>query len=254
MFWKKLTNERLKLALPALLATAFATSGVAQTNTVTSVTPTVARAPATSPAGRAHKIKAVDADNHTVLVNRPGVITIVIGTSEDSQDAARAAGKAMYPFQGRPDFQLIVVVDLRDSIATWAPSIATGRMRSSLDEEAIELKPYFLKNGNKGNPRKSLVVIPDFSGTICPQLGWINDGSEDLRGILFGVDGREIQRWDKIDDMAKLDADVRAAIKALMVSDQAKAALVAKTQGTKLIQPSSSHPPLLPPMTSIDSN
>jgi len=203
---------------------------------------------------RVRKIKAVDADNHSVLINRPGVITVVIGTSEDSQDAARAAGKAMYPFQGRPDFQLIVVVDLRDSIATWAPSIATGRMRSSLDEEAVELKPFFLKNGNKGNPRKSLIVIPDFSGTICPQLGWLNDGAGDLRGILFGVDGREIQRWDKIDDMTKLDADVRAAIKALMASDQAKAALIAKTQGTKLIQPSASHPPLLPPMPPSESN
>ena len=135
------------------------------------------------------KIKAMDADNHQVLINHPGAVTIVLGTNEDSQDAARAAGKVMYPLQGRPDFQLIVVVDLRDSIATWAPSIVLSRMRSSLDDEAIDLKPYFLKNGNKTNPRLSSHVIPDFSGTVCPQLGWTT-GSDDLRGILFGIDGR----------------------------------------------------------------
>jgi hypothetical protein len=194
------------------------------------------------------KLKAVDADNHTILLNRPGLITLVLGTGEDSQDAARAAGRAMYPLRGRPDFQLIVVVDLRDSIATWAPSIVLAQMRSNLDHEAIALKPYFLKNGNKGNPRNSSYVIPDFSGTICPQLGW-TDTSDHLRGILFGVNGREIERWDKIDDdMVKLQTDVRAAIQALIDADEAKAAGAAKTQGTKLIQPTTARPPLLPPL------
>jgi hypothetical protein len=205
-------------------------------------------APVTHPAGPASHVKkfrAMDADNHLVLINHPGVVTIVLGTNEDSQDAARAAGKVMYPLQGRPDFQLIVVVDLRGSIATWVPSVVLGRMRSSLDGEATELKPYFLKNGNKSNPRTSSYVIPDFSGTICPQLGWV-DGSDDLRGILFGIDGREIARWDKIDDMGKLQTDVRAAIQALIDADKAKAVLEAKTQGTKLIQLSTAHPPMLP--------
>lgn len=192
-----------------------------------------------------HKFRAVDADNHTVLINRPGLITLLLGTSEDSQDAARAAGVAMYPFRGRPDFQLIVVVDLRDSIATWAPSIVLSQMRSNLDREAIALKPYFLKNGNRSNPRLSSYVIADFSGTICPQLGW-TEGSDDLRGILFGIDGREIERWDKIDDMAKLQDDIRATLQTLIDADKAKAAEEAKTQGTKLIQPSSAHPPLIP--------
>ncbi len=197
-------------------------------------------------APRARKFRALDADNHTILLNRPGFISLVLGTSEDSQDAARAAGKAMYPLQGRADFQLIVVVDLRDSLATWVPSVVFAQMRSNLDGEAIELKPYFLKNGNKSDPRKSCYVIPDFKGTICPQLGW-TETSDNLRGILFGTDGREIQRWDKIEDMARLQTDVRAAIQALIDADEAKAAAAAKTEGTKLLQPPSPHPPLPPP-------
>ena len=222
----------------AMVACAFASSAQAQTTTP----------PAPAKLPPVHKFKAVDADNHTVLINRPGLITLLLGTSEDSQDAARAAGTAMYPLRGRPDFQLIVVVDLRGSIATWAPSIVLSQMRSNLDKEAIALKPYFLKNGNKSNPRASSYVIADFSGTICPQLGW-TDGADDLRGILFGVDGREIQRWDKIDDMTKLQTDVRAAIQALMDADKVKAEMEAKTQGTKLMQPSATHPPLQPMMS-----
>ena len=156
-------------------------------------------------------IKTTDADNHTIILNRPGMITVVIGTSEDSQDAARRAGRAMYPFQGMSDFQLVVVVDLRDSIASWVPSIVINHMRRSLDQEALELKPYFLKNGNKGNPRRSLHVVPDFKGKIVPLLNW--GGTPDqLHAILFGADGREIRRWDKIGNMDVLQGAVRSAL------------------------------------------
>jgi len=229
-----------------MAACALVSSAPAQT-TAPSVPVTHTAASISAPPLR--KFRAVDADNHTILLNHPGVITLVLGTNEDSQDGARAAGIAMYPLQGRPDFQLIVVVDLRDSIATWVPAIVLAKMRSNLDNEAIELKPYFLKNHNKSDPRKSSYVIPDFSGTICPQLGWTG-GSDDLRGILFGADGREIQRWDKLEDMAALQTNVRAAIQALIDADKAKSAALAKTQGSKLIQPPTPHlplPPLAPP-------
>jgi hypothetical protein len=156
-------------------------------------------------------LHAVDADNHNVLINRIGVVTALIGTSEASQQAARLAGTAMYPFQGRSDFQLIVAVDLRGSLANWAPGIAIGRMRSSLDDEAKELRPYFLKNGNRTNPRGFCHVIPDFDGKLFAQLGWPQE-SPKLRAIVFGADGREFKRFDQVDDMNALYDSVRAAI------------------------------------------
>jgi len=191
------------------------------------------------------KLRGTDADNRVVVLNRPGVVTVVIGTSEDSQDAARRAGVAMYPFEGRTDFQLIVVVDLRDSIATWAPSIVTSQMRSSLDEEAINLKPWFLKNGNHSNPRWTSHVIPDFSGTTCPQLGWTKT-SDELRAIIFGGDGREFRRWDKAEDMVALFNGVRDAILANIEANRARAAAAAKIPGrTTALSPRL--PPVPPP-------
>jgi len=168
----------------------------------------------------APQIKGVDADNHTIIVNKPGPVTLLLGTSEDSQDAARAAGKAMYPFQGLSDFQMIVVVDLRDSIAGWVPSIVLEQMRANLDKEAVEIKPYFLRNGNKGNPRESSHVIADFNGSIFPQLGWA-ESSEQLRGILFDSNGLEIKRWSKIQNMAELQNDVRVAIEIALKTGKA---------------------------------
>jgi hypothetical protein len=197
-----------------------------------------------APVARQRHIRALDADNHMVLLNRPGMISVIVGTSEDSQDAARIAGKAMYPFQGRPDFQLAVVVDLRNSIATWVPSIVINRMRSSLDGEAIELKPYFLKNGNRANPRNYVHVVPDFKGTVCPELGWTNT-SDKLRAIIFGADGREVERIDDVNDMTKFQADVKAAIQVQVDNEQARMAEDAKTPGSKLLQPVYQHPPII---------
>lgn len=195
------------------------------------------------------KFRAVDADDHNILINKPGMITLLLCTSEDSQEAARSAGKAMYPIQGRPDFQLIVVVDLRDSIATWLPSVVLSKMRSNLDKEAIALKPYFLKNGNTSDPRKSSYVIADFNGVICPQLGW-NDSSDEMRGILFGADSREIKRWDKIEDktedMNNLYTDVHTAIQAFIDLNLAKVAAANKAKGTKFLQPAVVPRPLPP--------
>jgi len=173
----------------------------------------------------AAKIKTTDADNHTIILNRPGLVTLVVGTSEDSQDAAREAGKAMYPFQGKKDFSLIVVVDLRDSIAAWVPSVVIDHMRKSLDQEAIELKPYYLQNGNPENPRHFCHVVPDFKGTIVPQLNWTGTPDQ-LHAILYGTDGREIKRWEDVEDMAKLQADVKSALLAAEAADRARAATV----------------------------
>ncbi len=165
------------------------------------------------PSPAAPEIKATDCDNHTVILNKAGVITMVIGTSEDSQDAARSAARVIYPFQGKRDFQFVVVVDLRDSIAAWVPSIVINRMRKSLDIEALTLKTYFLRNGNTADPRLSSHAVPDFKGTIVPELGW-NGRPDQLHAILYGADGREIQRWENVDNMDKLQSAVRAALQA----------------------------------------
>ncbi|HUB67185.1 MAG TPA: hypothetical protein VL981_06845 [Candidatus Methylacidiphilales bacterium] len=207
---------------------------------------------ATQPAGAIpiiHRIRAVDADNRTIVINKPGLVTLLLGTSEDSQDAAREAGRTVYPLRGRPDFQLVVVVDLRDSLANWVPSIVLSQMRQNLDKEAILLKPYYLKNGNKSNPRASSYVIADFNGSVCPQLGW-PESSDDLRGILFGADGHEIKRWPKIDKMNEMLADVWAAVLALDNAKKARAAEQAKNQGSKIIQP----PPPPRPLPPIPTN
>lgn len=191
------------------------------------------------------RIRALDADNHNIVINRNGVVTVLIGTSEDSQEAARQAGVTMYPFQGRPDFQLIVAVDLRGSLANWAPGIAIGRMRSSLDGEANELKPYYLKNGNHSNPRGYCHVIPDFDGRLFSLLGWPGT-SKDLRAIVYAADGREYKRFDRVESMNALYGSVRSAIAeyiALRKSRQAAAPPVPDTRSSALSPP---EPPLPP--------
>jgi hypothetical protein len=225
----------LAFSRPAIAAP----SSASTTNAVANPQP-----PAEVPAAR--KYHATDADGKNVPLNPPGHITVIVGTNEDSQDAARAAGRAMYPFQGRPDFGLIVVVDLRHTVASWVPSMVISRMKVSLDQEVFELKPYYLKNGNRNNPRGYSHVIPDFTGTICPQLEW-KEHDEKLRIIIFGVDGRILESVDNLEaaDMTKIQADVRKAIQAQVEIEQAKLAAAGKPQPF-FPKPVLQHPPIVP--------
>jgi len=221
----------LALSQPAVAAPPSSTNAVANP-----------QPPTEAPAAR--KFHATDADGKSVLLNPLGHITVIVGTNEDSQDAARAAGRAMYPFQGRPDFALIVVVDLRHSIASWVPSMVISRMKVSLDQEAFELKPYYLKNGNRNNPRSYSHVVPDFTGTICPQLEW-KEHDEKLRIIIFGVDGRILESLDGLEaaDMTKIQADVRKAIQAQVDLEHAKIVAAGKPQPW-WPKPVLQHPPI----------
>jgi hypothetical protein len=224
MWWKSSSvffdvTRRAVLVFAAILLGAIATAGGGRA--------------APADAAPAPKLYAIDADGDNVLLNKPGYVTVVLGTNESSQDGARAAGRAMYPFQGLTDFQLIVVADLRDSIAGWVPSIVISRMKTSLDREAIELKPFYLKNGNTNNPRQYSHCIPDFKGTICPQLGWA-ESTESLRAIIFGPDGHEIRRWDKLENMGRLANDVRSALQAHADAEKKADALKAKAAAAGL--------------------
>jgi hypothetical protein len=196
-------------------------------------------------APRVKHFRAIDADNHSVVINRPGVITALIGTSEDSQEEARQAGIAMYPFQGRPDFQLIVAVDLHDSMATWAPGIAISRMKSSLDDEAVDLRPYYLKNGNRSNPRGACHVIPDFNDRLFMELGWPQPSSS-LRAIVFSADGREYKRFDQLGDVNLLYNAVRSAIADYLTVKKAHAEGGPPVPGTRTSALSPQLPPLPP--------
>ncbi|MEJ0001428.1 MAG: hypothetical protein WDO13_21250 [Verrucomicrobiota bacterium] len=156
-------------------------------------------------------LTVTDADNHQLVLNAPGAVSVILGTSPDSQDAARRASLAMNPFQGRPGFRYIVTVDLRSSIAAWVPSIVIRRMQRSLDGQAAELKPYYLRNGNTQDPRPHCYLVPDFRGTVLPQLKW-GGRSDQLHAIVYGPNGRELARWDNLTDLTKLQAVVRTAL------------------------------------------
>ena len=125
--------------------------------------------------------------------------------------------------------------------------MAISRMKSSLDGEAVELKPYFLKNGNRGNPRSSCRVVPDFKGTLFAQLGW-PQSSSDLRAVIFGSDGKEYKRFDKVDNMNLLFNTVRSAISDYVALRRAHAAAAPPVPGTRSTALGPNLPPLPPPL------
>ena len=158
-------------------------------------------------------ILATDADGRPVAVNAPGKVVAVLSSSPATQDQTRAAGRVLDGYRGRPDFRLVIVVDLRGSFAGVVPGIVRRRMRDELDKEAVRLAPFYRANGNANDPRPDMESIPDFDGTVCKPLGWAETPGK-LRVVLFGADGKPLAHWDDLQpaDYPKLHAAARQAL------------------------------------------
>lgn len=113
----------------------------------------------------------------------PAFATVVIYSNQTVQRQTRVAGRIFDQFQGKSRFRIVVVVDLRGSLANLARGYTIRRIQRDLDTEAERLKPFFEANGNLDNPRSSLHVVADFNGQTCEALGWTRPLREEQ--ILF---------------------------------------------------------------------
>lgn len=152
-------------------------------------------------------LPATDVDDRPLILNAPGAVTAVISSSPDTQNATRDAGAQLDRYRGRADFRLVIVVDLRDSLAGIVGGYVRDRMKQNLDAEALRLRPFYRANGNPHNPRADLEAIPDFDGKIVDSLHWDKDPAH-LRVTVFGRDGHLLHHWDDLKDYRELDAVV----------------------------------------------
>lgn len=146
------------------------------------------------------QVRVVDADEVERRLDEPGRVTAVIYTNSALQRWTREAGAALDEFQGRRDFRLVVVADLRGTMADWAPGYTVRRMRRDLDAEARRVTPFYLKNGNRSDPRPDMSAVADFDGEASVRLGW--EKPANLRRVLiFGKDRRVVYRAEDQGDL-----------------------------------------------------
>jgi hypothetical protein len=149
-----------------------------------------------------------DCDGKVVELNPADRITVVLASSQPLADTTREFGRALYGWQGRKEFRVIVVVDLRRSLGTLFKGWTVGKMKADLDEEGERLIPWYRANKNPGNPRGDLCGIADFDGKATDSLGWGSDEKK-MKVTIFGKTGDVV--WSEMDaDSPKaMQAEVR---------------------------------------------
>lgn len=157
--------------------------------------------------GHADPIEVTDVDGKKIVLNRTGGVTAVVYSNSALQKNTRETAKYFDPFHGRKEFRGIVVVDLRKSVAGWMKGVTLGIIRNDLEAEAKRVKPFYVKNGNPGNPRDDLGVVADFKGEVCQSLDWKEELKE-VEVIVYAPDGKEAGRWQKNKDVEKIRAVV----------------------------------------------
>lgn len=161
---------------------------------------------------RGQDFVVVDADDRRIVLNQKGVVTLVLVCSEDSEDLCRQVGRMMDPYHGTDRYRHRVVVDLRDSWGSMMESLVKSEMRDNMDEEAERLLPVYRAKKSSRHPRQDLSATPDLEGAIAKRLGFA-EPKEELRAVLFGPDGKVIQRWDVVREPGVLVEAVGTALR-----------------------------------------
>ena len=152
-----------------------------------------------------------DCDGKVVELNPADRITVVLASSQPLADTTREFGRALYGWQGRKEFRVIVVVDLRKSLGTLFKGWTVGKMKADLDEEAETLIPWYRANQNPNNPRPDLCGIADFDGKATESLGWGSDDTK-MKVSIFGKDRNVV--WSNVN--LRTPASLQAEIEKLL--------------------------------------
>jgi len=152
-----------------------------------------------------------DCDGKVVELNPADRITVVLASSQPLADTTREFGRALYGWQGRKEFRVIVVVDLRKSLGTLFKGWTVGKMKADLDEEAETLIPWYRANKNPNNPRPDLCGIADFDGKVTESLGWGSDDTK-MKVSIFGKDRNVV--WSNVN--LRTPASLQAEIEKLL--------------------------------------
>ena len=153
---------------------------------------------AASPARTGAAIAARDAFGREVVLNAPGYVTVVLSSTEKTQQATRRAAGALDHFQAIPSFRLIVLVDLHGSVAAWMPGYVSHRLQEDLRQEAARLQVLRAKDTEHPGWRPFVCAVPDYNGRTVRSLGWRADRGR-LRATVYDRHGGELAKWNNLE-------------------------------------------------------
>ncbi|MEM1060369.1 MAG: hypothetical protein AAGK14_14090 [Verrucomicrobiota bacterium] len=144
------------------------------------------------------QLSAVDADGERVTLNPKGKTTLVLVGNDEHEEDLRKAASHVDSVRGRPDFRLYVVVDLQDSLGSFAPELVTNQMKENMNNAVPELRKLYALHGNPADPRADMATFADFDGKLVRALGWKGETEDYLRAVVFDRNGKVVERWGEL--------------------------------------------------------
>ncbi len=154
-------------------------------------------------------IQVNDVYDQSWILNPKNSVSVILYSNASVQQRTREAGLALHPYvrknAGSRPFHFLVVVDLRGSMANWAPGYTVRRIRADLEEKFRVLPPVPGREDVLA-PRPDVSAVADFKGEACRSLGW-DKPSSTLRVVIFRK-GIEVKRWEDLRDLNELTDQV----------------------------------------------
>lgn len=151
-------------------------------------------------------ITTQDVDGQPLIFDQTNQITVVVQSRESLQKRTRQAGITLYPLHAHTNWKLVIVVDLRDSLARMAKGYTGRRMQRDLDSEA-ETIHQIVTNRSLADLRQGLRGVADFDGKTSDALGFTHSESN-LGAVIFNSKGEVHRRWNDLTNTSELQASL----------------------------------------------
>lgn len=160
--------------------------------------------------GETYRLVFNDVDRNQIST-ADGHVTLVIVTTKQDQDKARAFGdRVPDTYIGNDKYRFLTVINFQGKIHPGFRTLATAIVRHRLNLEAKRIQPRYSNAHLTRDPRRDLFAVADFDGIAVNQLG-IPLSAAEFTAFLFDGDGRLLRHWHNVPTQSELGEGLAAA-------------------------------------------
>ncbi|MGI8820539.1 MAG: hypothetical protein ACR2ID_06715 [Chthoniobacterales bacterium] len=147
--------------------------------------------------GGGYNLSFQDVDGKEIATAAGHVTIITVVTREQEAKAHAVADLVPERYVGDPKYRYVTMVNFEGKLVAPLRGITRAIIRRRLDAEAQELKPQYETKKLKHEPRKDLLVVPDFDGSAVTRLG-LPYASGAFTVFVFDGRGKLVARWNEV--------------------------------------------------------
>jgi len=160
--------------------------------------------------GSSHRIRLRDISGQEHATAAGTVVIVTVVTRQTLKKAGQVANTLPDRCLGDPNYRYIAIVNFQRQIAAPLQGFVRAIIRRKLVTEVNKLQKKYSARGITRDPRRDVLLVPDFDGGAVTQLG-LTPQSGGVAVFVFNRQGRLVARWNDVPGAEAMAGAIAAA-------------------------------------------